>query len=205
MTNTGIESIQLPQLDDGISEQIDITAGLPFGTSHPIAVWVCLVMFLLNKLRHFLSHSLLQIANNGIFSFNEVYAHWSPEPFPGISSSVENGYLITPFWDDVDISGVDGGSIYYQVHTASNNNPPSMELLNQVNTFIQTVENVNFTGVWMLVAMWDEVHPYPHGISPDLSLYPDVNEVYSYTYKLTQCIVFSTNIYILTDHIISFI
>ena len=40
LSNTGVESIQLPALDDGISEQIDIVDGLPFGTNHPIAVWV---------------------------------------------------------------------------------------------------------------------------------------------------------------------
>ena len=32
--------MQLPPLDDGLSEKIDIQDGLPFGDSHPIAVWV---------------------------------------------------------------------------------------------------------------------------------------------------------------------
>lgn len=120
---------------------------------------------------------LLQIANNGIFSFNEAYSHFSPEIFPGFSSSVQNGHLIAPFWDDVDIGGIDGGSIYYQVHTTTGGNVPSQQLLDQVNSFINTVENSNFVGVWMLVAMWDQVHPYPHSILPDPSIVPDVNEV----------------------------
>ena len=41
LSNTGVDSIQLPQLDDGISGQIDIEDGLPFGNYHPIAIWVC--------------------------------------------------------------------------------------------------------------------------------------------------------------------
>lgn len=41
LSDTGVESVQLPQLDDGISGQIDIEDGLPFGNYHPIAVWVC--------------------------------------------------------------------------------------------------------------------------------------------------------------------
>ena len=40
LSNTGVDSVQLPQLDDGLSGQIDIPDGLPFGSSHPIAVWV---------------------------------------------------------------------------------------------------------------------------------------------------------------------
>ena len=40
LNDTGVESSFLPQLDDGISEQIDILEGLPFGNGHPIAVWV---------------------------------------------------------------------------------------------------------------------------------------------------------------------
>ena len=122
----------------------------------------------------------MQIGNNGIFSFNEAYSHWSPELFPGTTSSVQNGHLIAPFWDDVDISGIDGGMIYYQVHTATGSNTTSLQLLSQVNNFINTVENGSFTGVWMLVAMWDKVHPYPHGILPDSSITPDVNEVSSF-------------------------
>ena len=125
----------------------------------------------------------MQIANNGIFSFNEVYSHWSPEIFPGISSSVRNSYLVTPFWDDVDIGGPDGGSIYYQVHTQSSGDP-SVALLSQVNTFIQNVTNDNFTGVWVLVAKWDQVHPYPHGTFPDTILYPDVSEVKPSNYRM---------------------
>ena len=120
----------------------------------------------------------LQVANNGIFSFIEEFSHWDPEAFPGDSTSVQNRYLVTPFWDDVDISGPGGGSIYYQVHEASGDNPGSLSLLEQVNDFVQAVENSSFVGTWMLVAMWDQVHPYPYGTSPDPSpIYPDVDQV----------------------------
>ena len=40
LSSTGVESVQLPPLDDGLSEQIDILDGLPFGDGHPVAVWV---------------------------------------------------------------------------------------------------------------------------------------------------------------------
>ena len=80
---------------------------------------------------------------------------------------------MTPFWDDVDISRPDGGSIYYQVHDTAGNNSGSIALLGQVNDFIQaSVENSTFSGVWMLVAMWDQVLPYAFGFSD-----PDVDQV----------------------------
>lgn len=59
-------------------------------------------------------------------------------------------------------------------------NAPSNQLIGQVNDFINAVQDDTFTGVWMLVAMWDHVHPYPHGILPDPNINPDVNEVGAY-------------------------
>lgn len=45
--------------------------------------------------------------------------------------------------------------------------------------FISTVEGVEFYGSWMLVCMWDKVHPYPHGSATDITVifFPDVYEV----------------------------
>lgn len=119
---------------------------------------------------------LFQIANNGIFSFDEPYSSFSPEAFPGTSAAVQNSHLVTPFWDDTDIS--EEGSIYYETHS-SGSNVKSNELLQNVSSFISTVKGVEFYGSWMLVGMWDEVHPYPHGSASDFDmiLYPDLSEV----------------------------
>ena len=47
----------------------------------------------------------------------------------------------------------DGGNIWYEVH----NDTSSAALLTQVNEFIQTQQQNNFTGTWMLVAEWNNV------------------------------------------------
>ena len=74
-----------------------------------------------------------------------------------------NAYLVAPYWDDVDIRLA--GNISYEVHSRSNNNPGSNQLLDQISQFIEDSSGDSFQGDWMLVAEWEEVHPWPHGLS----------------------------------------
>lgn len=111
-------------------------------------------------------------------SFREPFYSPFPQAFPGTSSSVSNAYLIAPFWEDVDISSA--GDIYYETHDA--NNSRSSELLAQVSEFVSNQTGTSFSGTWMTVAFWDQVHPYPHGLSPSILqflifLYPDIYQV----------------------------
>ena len=76
---------------------------------------------------------------------DESFISYLPRLFP-----VGSLYLVTPFWDDVDISrGI--GNISYQVYSTGS------PLLDTVNTIISYEENINFSGHWMLVAEWDSV------------------------------------------------
>ena len=59
---------------------------------------------------------------------------------------------MSPFWDDVDISG-QNGRILYEIHESG-------YFLNQVNQFLQRKRPSDFVGTWMLVAHWDAVHPF---------------------------------------------
>lgn len=120
-------------------------------------------------------------------SFGEAYSHWSPEIFPGVSASVQNGFLIAPFWDDVDISG-GGGSVSYQTFLSNDSNDELTVInFNSVNSYVNSVHgDGNFTGAWMLVAYWDHVSPYPHGIFPSPIIYPDIFEVTTNNHILHQ-------------------
>ena len=117
---------------------------------------------------------IFQVANNGIISFGEPYSSYLTEVFPGSSAAVQNSYLVTPFWDDNDISIA--GSIYYETHE-SGSNLQSNALLQNVSMFISAVNGVTFLGSWMLAVMWDEVHPWPHGSSTNVDIYPDLFNV----------------------------
>ena len=108
-------------------------------------------------------HSAKQIGTNGIFSFSAPFYSAVARAFPSTLSTVANAYLVAPYWDDVDIRLA--GNISYEVHSRSNNNPGSNQLLDQISQFIEDSSGDSFQGDWMLIAEWEEVHPWPHGLS----------------------------------------
>ena len=104
----------------------------------------------------------LQIGTNGIFSFSAPFYSAVAVAFPSSLSTVANAYLVAPYWDDVDIRLA--GNISYEVHSRSSNNPGSNQLLDQISQFIEDSIGESFQGDWMLIAEWEEVHPWPHGL-----------------------------------------
>ena len=110
----------------------------------------------------------LQVGTNGIVSFGEEFAHFDASPFPTTLLESYYSHVAAPFWSDVDARL--NGSIWYEVHDAEENNPISNEVLSSVSTFIRTEEGVEFEGNLMIVATWDQVHPWPHGSSADQDL-----------------------------------
>ena len=105
------------------------------------------------------------MSTNGAISFGSGWFFWYPQPFPTTQFFVRNAYVVAPFWSDNDIRR--NGTIRYETHTRSTGtNSTSGQLLDQVSSFIVNQENLttgSFLGQWMLVAEWDDVHPYPHG------------------------------------------
>ena len=69
--------------------------------------------------------------------------------------------MVAPFWADIDTRGA--GSVFYEVHEWGYNRG-SNAMLERLSGFISSQKSVNFTASWMLVAQWDRVHPFPHGI-----------------------------------------
>ena len=91
------------------------------------------------------------MSNNGLFSFGGSSLFFSPQTF----SSNSTDYIVAPFWDDANVAR--GGSIFYEIHSCTSFNARSLELLQQVSSFISDVEGVSFLGSWMLVGMWEDV------------------------------------------------
>ena len=93
---------------------------------------------------------------------------------------MQNGLLIAPFWDDVDISG-GGGSVSYQTFFSNDTDDLTATNFDAVNSYINSVHgDGSFDGLWMLVAYWDHVSPYPHGSFQSPVFYPDIYEVSFY-------------------------
>ena len=114
-----------------------------------------------------------QVGTNGIISFRDPFYFHAPQLFPGIFSDVIGAYLVAPFWGDVDIRRA--GNVLYEVMTEGAS-PEAADLIMEVSNFVSNQTSDDFSGTWMLVAMWDQVHPYPHGIQP--ASYPEVRYYY---------------------------
>ena len=82
---------------------------------------------------------------------------------------MRNLFLVAPFWDDVDL-GI-SGNIFYEVHTNFTGNEDSIDLMSQVDSYIQGETGSDFHGRWMIVVLWERVHPWPHGIQDIVNPY----------------------------------
>ena len=92
----------------------------------------------------------IQVAVNGLLSFDTPYGSFFNEQFPGFFTSTR--YLVAPFWDDADTRN-DGGEISYEVHSSG-------YLLDHVSAYIRAQRPSEFQGTWMLVVFYDAVQPY---------------------------------------------
>jgi fibulin 1/2 len=68
---------------------------------------------------------------------------------------------VAPFWSDNDIRTY--GSVCYEVFDQSSDSL----IIEDVSEYISDQTGSDFEGTWMLLAEWNEVHPYPHGSSWD--------------------------------------
>ena len=85
------------------------------------------------------------MSTNGAITFGEALGNRSPEQFPLSFWS----FLVTPLW--VNINTTRGGNVLWEIYENS-------ELLSMVNTLIQQEQgDVDFNGIWMLVASWENV------------------------------------------------
>ena len=74
---------------------------------------------------------------------------------------------MAPFWDDIHI-GISGGISYETFESGY--------FLDHVNAFLQRKRGTSFEGTWMLVAYYNEVHPY----SGTGEVYVNLLHVYMY-------------------------
>jgi hypothetical protein len=127
----------LPNCDDCISENIEFPSDFPFGNfTHPSAY----------------------VASNGHISFRTAYTHFNAELFPTTNPSIYWDFVLAPFWSDVDLRVA--GNASWEIHTTAE----SQDLINDVSIFIQeNTASSDFSGSWMMIAYWEDVHPFPHG------------------------------------------
>jgi len=67
---------------------------------------------------------------------------------------------VAPYWSDHDIRRE--GEVSYEIFEKGRSSYGDM-LLDRVNTYLAANVMTNFTGTFMILAEWKDVHPYPHG------------------------------------------
>ena len=82
-----------------------------------------------------------------------------------MEGSVYFSYLLAPYWSDVDTRRE--GNVRYESYYRGDS-PESDQQIGVVEDFLEQEEGVVMEVGWMLLASWEEVHPYPHGASADL-------------------------------------
>lgn len=89
-----------------------------------------------------------------MISFGSPFSRFSTNSFPPPPPFLQSSF-IAPFWADVDLR--QEGRVLYETFSGNS------EQLKTINNFIGAQTSSSFNGVWMLLAEWKAVHPYPHG------------------------------------------
>ena len=74
-----------------------------------------------------------------------------------------NSYMFAPFWSDVDTGA--SGSVSYEFYSRGNSDVEDA-ILDRVNGFLSNQTASGFNGYWMVVALWNKVHLFPHSLGP---------------------------------------
>ena len=89
------------------------------------------------------------MGTNGLLSFDIPYDFFVNNDFP---VSVEDLYLVAPFWDDADATE-GSGQVSYEIYETGYQ-------LDYVSAFIRRRNPSDFQGTWMMVVMWDSVQQF---------------------------------------------
>ena len=84
------------------------------------------------------------------------YKLFSPHEFSAVGVQYpDTKPFVAPYWIDNNLSS--GGTVSYGVFTGDST------LLDEVSNFISISENIQFSGVWMLVAYWNDIPLFGFG------------------------------------------
>lgn len=72
---------------------------------------------------------------------------------------------MAPYWSNIDTRLA--GRVQYETYRLGESDDVASRL-GFINRVINAELNPDFTGDWMLLANWENVHPYPHGDSAEL-------------------------------------
>ena len=101
----------------------------------------------------------------GIISFDRPFTSTFQQAFPSQSGDIFYSYLVAPYWSNID-TRLDG-RVQYETLRLGDSDDVDLRF-RFTNNVINSELNPNFTGNWILLANWENVHPFPHGASAEL-------------------------------------
>ena len=149
------ERQQLERYLDGVSDPIYLPIGLPFGFETHTTAYVSVIYF-----KYCDQRCSLQVGTNGVISFTRPFYYWYPSPFPGYYY-LRRFYVVAPYWADHDIRS--DGSVFYETFEKGRSRNDD-DILDKVNRYLNLNNfTQSFAGTFMILAEWQNAHPYPHG------------------------------------------
>ena len=110
-----------------------------------------------NNIYFFLS----QFSINGVLSFGVEFSHFSASLFPTDSAESYFDFVLAPYWADQDTRL--NGRVSWESYTVGDSAETDI-IIADVNTFVNMNTNeTDFSGNFVLVGFWEEMHPYPAG------------------------------------------
>jgi hypothetical protein len=146
---TGINAGVLVPCLDCTSDKINLPISFPFG-------------------QHY--NSSIYVSSNGVISFGLPFLDFSAVLFPSTNgSSVYSRLVIAPYWTDNDANYY--GRVSWEMYSTGES-PGSDEIIDRINFFISMNSNMsNFSGMFVFVATWSEMHPFPsHRLADNIYL-----------------------------------
>lgn len=107
---------------------------------------------------------IIQVCSNGVISVGRrSFYWWYPDRFPSRYFGVRESNVVALFWNDHD-HRAGRSRIAYKTYTPEQGDIAA-EKISRISTFVSNEVEEEFTGIWMLVAHWMDVPPYPFGSS----------------------------------------
>ena len=122
---------------------------------------------------------ILQVGTNGVISFGRPFHLWHPREFPSNDPLVNSANILAPYWSDNDIRN--SGEVFYgafQYEDSAEGDNFLVTFSSLISIFYPNASN--FRGNFIIIAEWNEVHPFPHGssnLTNILSNNPSISDV----------------------------
>ena len=121
-----------------------------------------------------------------MISFGREFLLCYPQPFPSNDPSISSANVLAPYWSNNDIRNT--GEVTYASFQYGDTTLGNI-LLEICSNYIRTncPNSTQFQGNFMILAEWNQVHPFPHGSSNLSSVFGYNPSISDFIDKVCMC------------------